>query len=1043
MPLRDHTWLNLGNSGFLDSTGAYQSSPGQLGGCITALRAHPKRRLVIHFHGGLNNEKRGEAVALALDPVVTKDFDAHPIFVLWETGALTVARGLLEEIVGGKLYRRLLKMLLKHLARRHAPANVLGTEVKEALERGDDVMDPSAFDALDPASAHAFGPAEAAALEADLQADTELVNHIKAMAAPPLGGFGVAAQDEASQERLRLSPEVLALLQPPLGGPGVASAGVPAAFLKFLVKVGIAVAKRYANGTHHGFHATIVEEILRALYAAKLGQLGWSKMQRNAADAYLPHTPQGIRGGRLLVERLAAEVESGGPVEIHIIAQSAGTVHACLLARALANAGLFVQSLHLMVAGCSFELMRDVLLPAEPQLGKVRLYGLSDEAEKDDELIGGVSVLYPHSLLYLVSGALESEPDFALVGMQRHLSTDRGRTPAWLEVQQFLARMQIKDAGPVWSPTAPGARIQAQFTSHGTAPTAWYTDSPTLKSMAAVIAPNMATPAAVSGFALAAPAVATAGGPPPGPASPPPTAAFEGLAAEVAEDLSREALEQRVHAELGPDWTIRRIPVPPGETRRQVHIRPQIGQEPATEQAWNLAHALAASLRSQDPLAWVEPHFQVVEETPVVPMAGLAGWGGGPPPANTDWADQLIQGPLARSTHNVTGAGVRVGHPDTGYTRHPCTFARVRPELGRDLVDFDLDPEDEMQQGIAWFPGHGTRTSSVLLGHSGGGLVVHGVAPDAELVPFRVSRSVILPSTLALAEAIYAAVARKCDVLSISMGGLPSRALRRAVEFATANGVVIIAAAGQYAPFVPWPGRLPQVVTVAGCRHDKTEWTPTCRGDSVDLTAPAADVPVASWQGSTPIVDSGSGTSYATAMTAGVAALWIQKYQVPAGPDRVARFFEALKNAGLQQEASWSNGMGRGLLDAMLILAQDGANPAPLSTAGPSPLDDLLPPPSVSAGPLASVAAAPPLAGVLAGLELSEQFEVAHLALLDPSFREWMQQGLVPSAAPQSGGGPLATVAGGVGAVPGTSSPPNLPPAALARASMLLRSHLQ
>ena len=87
------------------------------------------------------------------------------------------------------------------------------------------------------------------------------------------------------------------------------------------------------------------------------------------------------------------------------------------------------------------------------------------------------------------------------------------------------------------------------------------------------------------------------------------------------------------------------------------------------------------------------------------------------------------------------GEGVRIGHPDTGYTQHPEIIdgTAILPELGQNYQERNTtDPQDPLS---TIDNGHGTATASVIISpvdrqlHGSGHEYVRGVAPKAELIP--------------------------------------------------------------------------------------------------------------------------------------------------------------------------------------------------------------------------------------------------------------------------------------------------------------------
>ena len=280
------------------------------------------------------------------------------------------------------------------------------------------------------------------------------------------------------------------------------------------------------------------------------------------------------------------------------------------------------------------------------------------------------------------------------------------------------------------------------------------------------------------------------------------------------------------------------------------------------------------------------------------------------------------------------GEGIVIGHPDTGYTRHPqLDSARVLQGRGRNFEDGGLNPLDPLD---GTHGGHGTSTGSVIM--SGEDFQVTGVAPLAKLVPLRVTTNVVLVSFGKLAEAIQFAADDNHHVISISLGGpLRSRFLARAVRYAISRGVIVVAAAGNVWPWVVYPAKLDDVIAVAACNCRRGEWSSSASGPAVDISAPGESVWRALSDQSGFSIGRSSGTSYSAAMTAGAAALWlahhgrsnlIQKYGVA---NISAVFKEVLTKKGFVRPTGWdTSNFGVGILNVKKLLE------APLPTSPPA-----------------------------------------------------------------------------------------------------------
>lgn len=377
------------------------------------------------------------------------------------------------------------------------------------------------------------------------------------------------------------------------------------------------------------------------------------------------------------------------------------------------------------------------------------------------------------------------------------------------------------------------------------------------------------------------------------------------------------------------------------EDGTEVEIVPRTRSIGATR-AWNLTY----SLRDQPEVAHAEPMFRYLVPENAPPARHRASHGGrvDDPATDTEYDWSLRKANVLEAWRlfgpRLPGAGVQVGHPDTGYTLHPelADSARLLISAGYDYDDDDPDPVDDLDDGFLDNPSHGTGTGSVILSGVGsaiGGLgpFVSGAAPNAMLIPIRTTESVVLFSMRGLRQAIDHATTHGAQVVSISLGGpLPDLGTRRAIQRAVEAGTIILAAAGNEVGFVVFPAAFDEVIAVAASNIRDEPWSGSSHGPAVDITAPGESV----WRARTErdqsgrmkfLVERGNGTSFAVATTAGVAALWVSFHGWPTlvrkyGAANMARVFKQLLQGTCRTPRGWdTHEYGPGLVDAKKLLS--------------------------------------------------------------------------------------------------------------------------
>ncbi|MGY0003364.1 type VII secretion-associated serine protease mycosin [Micromonospora sp. I033] len=214
------------------------------------------------------------------------------------------------------------------------------------------------------------------------------------------------------------------------------------------------------------------------------------------------------------------------------------------------------------------------------------------------------------------------------------------------------------------------------------------------------------------------------------------------------------------------------------------------------------------------------------------------------------------------------GEGVVVAVPDTGVDPHPDLQRNLLP--GTDVSADGDGRKDE--------DSHGTSMAGLIAAHgngNGGGAL--GVAPRAKILPIRSKLIDGKGDTEELAESMEWAVAHQADVISISATAGASVRLQRAVKSALEADIVVVASVGNRPEDVRvgYPASEPGVLAVGGVRKDGSHAEISVTGPEVDIVAPAVDIYSTSYGGK---YSKGTGTSGATAIVAGAAALIRSKY---------------------------------------------------------------------------------------------------------------------------------------------------------------------
>lgn len=312
--------------------------------------------------------------------------------------------------------------------------------------------------------------------------------------------------------------------------------------------------------------------------------------------------------------------------------------------------------------------------------------------------------------------------------------------------------------------------------------------------------------------------------------------------------------------------------------------------------------------------------------------------------------------PAKAETCDVPGAATF----DTPLNRKPWMLQRIQPERawpisrGRGVkvavIDSGVSTDPEVLDDVV-YPGrdyladgngtcdqygHGTTVAAIIAGRDGTGSPYYGVAPDAEILPYRVlvneqaDDSGNTPTLIA--KAIRQAVDDGAQVINMSLYTQPTDALKSAVSYALQHDVVLVAAAGNEGGTsaqgaTTYPAALDGVIAVAGINAKGGHVSSSNTADYVQVAAPGDQIQGPAAAGGGYQVFRKGGTSFAAPFVSGEAAL-IRAYH----PDMTAKQVRRrIRLTADHPPEGWNETVGYGVVNPYRALGAilKGEGPVP------------------------------------------------------------------------------------------------------------------
>lgn len=423
--------------------------------------------LVIHFHGGLVSYNSGREGAIRLLPIY-EQAGGFPVFFAWESCLLETIKNNLGEVAKEKIFAIIWKRIRKTIERKllqveggrglgdlpQPPDDSFEQEINTALASGD-VSELMKKDLTDKERLTELSPDEIDLLEAELGFDYELLTAVEEISDTLRDPNDVESELNSRSSTVKGSTATLmdpAALAQIVERPDPSSRGLisTAKIIKAVIKVTVKVISRFVRGRDHGLHATVVEEILHALYLGNVGGLIWKTMKKDTADSFGPDPM--VHGGTAFIDALKTLADHSNPPRIVLIGHSTGAVYISEFikqADKILPASFKFEVIYLAPAS-TFRLTGETIDQYQHRIAGLRMFTMTNENEKNDQL---VPVLYPHSLLYFVSGVVEPEIDMPIVGMQRFYNTEKFPAANFPSVETVRKYMDTIPNSAIWSVT--------------------------------------------------------------------------------------------------------------------------------------------------------------------------------------------------------------------------------------------------------------------------------------------------------------------------------------------------------------------------------------------------------------------------------------------------------------------------------------------------------------------------------------------------------------------------------------------------------------
>lgn len=480
-----------------------------------ATAADPKNGLVIHFHGGLNSRQYALNNIVAPLTNTYSEADGYPLFFVWESSFTEAILNNKDDLLRDPAFRELVKKVSEWVLSKTAIGGIFGFKGADGFpiedidrfrkeydqwfagdkertsppgENSNDLVAREAKTKAGRLNEDQLAQEIEQSLDGDLAFKRALLEAYNASVPPAeIVTKGVGTRKPA--DVLLLSEAALNEMFPADNGLKTRGVFTWLGVAKFVAKLVIAVAGRYKDGTDHGLHCTVVEEVLRSAYGDLIGSAIWSQMKKDTLDSFADDSAS---CGLAVVRELKALEDAGKSFrKLTLVGHSTGAIYICNFLDIAEKLGLKtpIQVVFLAPAVTCARFAEAIGVHQNLKLKDFRMFAMRDALETQDRM---VAPLYTRSLLYFVSGLLEGQVDkdgkwrgvtgMPLVGMERfYEGSTYAQHAAVAKVKAFLGAVPGR---MVWSSVSDaGNGLNSSASKHGD----FDNDPSTLQSVQSII----------------------------------------------------------------------------------------------------------------------------------------------------------------------------------------------------------------------------------------------------------------------------------------------------------------------------------------------------------------------------------------------------------------------------------------------------------------------------------------------------------------------------------------------------------------------------